>query len=78
LDLLEFRKKNVVYMFPRPQTRRTLLHTIDLVATKRVQVAPLVTHILDGIEKVSESFEITGNKAKYKAMNPAQVRVHPG
>jgi threonine dehydrogenase-like Zn-dependent dehydrogenase len=78
LDLLMFRKKNVVYKFSRPQTPRTLLHTIALVATKRVQVAPLVTHILDGIEKVPDAFEITSNKAKYGALNPAQVVVHTG
>jgi len=78
LDLLLFRKKNVVYKFCRPQTPRTLIHTIALVASKRVQVAPMITHTLDGIEKVPEAFEITSNKAKYGALNPAQVVVHKG
>ena len=50
-------------------------YTIDLVASKRLQLSPLITHILEGLEKVPEAFEITGNKAKYGALNPAQVTV---
>jgi threonine dehydrogenase-like Zn-dependent dehydrogenase len=50
-----------------------LRFAINLVASKRVKLSPLVTHTLDGIEKVPEAFEITGNKAKYGAINPAQV-----
>jgi hypothetical protein len=33
----------------------------------------VVTHVLQGIEKVPEAFEITSHKGKYKAINPAQV-----
>ena len=56
-------------------TRKLSRYTIDLVASKRVQLAPLVTHVLEGLDKVPEAFEITGNKAKYGAINPAQVVV---
>jgi threonine dehydrogenase-like Zn-dependent dehydrogenase len=51
-------------------------YTIDLVASKRLQLAPLITHILEGLDKVPQAFEITGNKAKYGALNPAQVVVY--
>jgi hypothetical protein len=34
----------------------------------------MITHKLEGIDKVRESLEITANKAKYGALNPAQVR----
>ena len=46
---------------------------LDLVASKRVQIEPTVTHVLHGIEKVPEAIEITGNKAKYGAIGPVQV-----
>jgi len=38
---------------------------------------PVITHVLSGIESVPEAFEITGHKAKYKAINPAQVSICP-
>lgn len=56
-------------------TWKHLHYTLDLIASKRVQLAPLVTHTLQGLDKVPEAFEITGNKAKYGAINPAQVIV---
>jgi hypothetical protein len=31
--------------------------------------------VLDGIEQVPKAFEITANKGKYKAINPAQVKM---
>lgn len=47
----------------------------ELVANKHIKIAPLITHILKGLDKVPEAFEITGNKSKYAAINPAQVVV---
>jgi len=52
-----------------------IAYAIDLVASKRVQIEPTVTHVLRGLDKVPEAFEITGNKAKYGAVNPAQIIV---
>lgn len=56
-------------------TRKLAQYAIDLIASKRVQLAPLVTHVLEGLDKIPEAFEITGNKSKYRAINPAQVIV---
>ncbi len=50
-----------------------LEHTVHLVTSGRVRVGPTITHVLDGIESVSQAFEITANKGKYGAINPAQV-----
>ena len=33
----------------------------------------MITHVLPGIDSVPEAFEITANKGKYGAINPAQV-----
>lgn len=67
-------KKRIYYM-GGAHSPRLVPYTIDLVASKRVQPAPAVTHVLKGLDKVPEAFEITGNKAKYGAVSPAQVVV---
>ncbi|MFC1933004.1 zinc-binding dehydrogenase [Chloroflexota bacterium] len=50
-------------------------YAVNLVKSKRVQVAPYITHVLEGLDKVPKAIEITGNKTKYGAINPAQVVV---
>ena len=36
-----------------------------------------VTHLLRGLESVPQAFDITANKGKYGAINPAQVVLAP-
>jgi threonine dehydrogenase-like Zn-dependent dehydrogenase len=71
VDLL--RERSLRYLFPDISTRAHLEHTVRLVATGRVRLKPTITHILNGIESVPKAFEITANKGKYQAINPAQV-----
>ncbi|MBI2950137.1 MAG: alcohol dehydrogenase catalytic domain-containing protein [Verrucomicrobia bacterium] len=71
IDLL--RERSLRYLFPDISTRAHLEHTVRLVASGRVRLKPVITHTLHGIETVPQAFEITGNKAKYRAINPAQV-----
>jgi threonine dehydrogenase-like Zn-dependent dehydrogenase len=66
-------KKGLRIIGRRYPSRKMINYAMDLVASKRVQIEPTVTHVLRGIEKVPEAFEISGNKAKYGAINPAQV-----
>lgn len=73
LSLADFRSKCVDLIFPRLTTFRMLDHAVFLLSNKLINIKPLITHILKGIDKVPESFEITGNKSKYKAINSAQV-----
>jgi threonine dehydrogenase-like Zn-dependent dehydrogenase len=70
VDLL--RERSLRYVFPDISTLEHLEHTVRLVAGGRVRL-PAVTHMLEGIEAVPQAFEITANKGKYKAINPAQV-----
>ncbi len=42
-------------------------------ASGMVRIKPTITHVLEGIESVPRAFEITANKGKYAAINPAQV-----
>ncbi|HLN29791.1 MAG TPA: zinc-binding dehydrogenase [Gemmataceae bacterium] len=75
IDLL--RERSLRYMFPDISTQAHLEHTVRLVASGRVRLAPTITHILNGIESVPRAFEITANKAAHKAINPAQVMMRP-
>ncbi|MBN9119737.1 MAG: zinc-binding dehydrogenase [Planctomycetes bacterium] len=71
IDLL--RERSLRYLFPDISTLGHLEHTVRLVASGRVRLKPTITHVLSGIGAVPQAFEITANKGKYKAINPAQV-----
>jgi threonine dehydrogenase-like Zn-dependent dehydrogenase len=73
MDISPFNQSGIMYRGLGASTRRLAQYSVDLVASKRVQLAPLVNHILKGIENIPEAIEITANKAKYKTVNPAQV-----
>ena len=70
------RERSLRYLFPDISTPQHLEHTVRLVASGRVELRSTITHVLSGIESVPQAFDITANKGKYKAINPAQVRIH--
>ncbi|MBP3956410.1 zinc-binding dehydrogenase [Gemmata sp. G18] len=67
------RERSLRYLFPDISTLGHLEHTVRLVASGRVRLKPTITHVLSGIGAVPRAFEITAQKGKYKAINPAQV-----
>lgn len=71
VDLL--RERSLRYLFPDISTQAHLEHTVRLVASGRVHLNSTITHMLDGLESVPQAFEITANKGKFQAINPAQV-----
>src|SRR5262249_37974650 len=71
VDLL--RERSLRYLFPDISTRAHLEHTVRLASSGRVLLKPTITHLLEGIEAVPQAFEITANKGRYRAINPAQV-----
>ena len=73
MDIDKLRERSLRYLFPDISTVEHLEHTVRLVATGRVRLKPVIRHVLTGIESVPKAFEITANKGKYKAINPAQV-----
>jgi threonine dehydrogenase-like Zn-dependent dehydrogenase len=73
LDVDRLRERSLRYLFPDISTLEHLQYTVRLVATGRVRIKPTITHVLKGIEAVPEAFEITANKGKHRAVNPAQV-----
>jgi threonine dehydrogenase-like Zn-dependent dehydrogenase len=76
LNIDSLRERSLRYIFPDISTLAHLEHTVRLVACGRVRVKPTITHVLPGIESVAQAFEITANKGKHRAINPAQVMVH--
>lgn len=73
VDVDFLRERSIRWVFPDISTRGHLEYTVHVVASGLVQVKPTITHILHGIESVPRAFEITANKGKFKAINPAQV-----
>jgi threonine dehydrogenase-like Zn-dependent dehydrogenase len=67
------RERSLRYLFPDISTQAHLEHTVRLAATGRVRLKETITHVLSGIESVPKAFEITANKGKFQAINPAQV-----
>jgi len=73
IDIDVLRERSLRYLFPDISTPQHLEHTVKLVASGRVCVKSTITHILPRLESVPQAFDITANKNKYKAINPAQV-----
>jgi threonine dehydrogenase-like Zn-dependent dehydrogenase len=73
LDVDLLRERSLRFLFPDISTLAHLEHTVQLVASGRVRLKPTITHVLHGLEAVPQAFEITANKGKYQAINPAQV-----
>jgi threonine dehydrogenase-like Zn-dependent dehydrogenase len=73
LDVDLLRERSLRYLFPDISTHAHLAHTVRLAASGRVQLRPTITHVLDGLESVPQAFEITANKSRFGAINPAQV-----
>jgi len=71
IDLL--RERSLRYLFPDISTQGHLAHTVRLVASGWIRLQPTITHVLSGIDAVPRAFEITANKGKHGAINPAQV-----
>ena len=76
LDVDLLRERSLRYLFPDISTQAHLEHTVRLVASGRVRLQPMITHVLSGINSVPQAFEITSNKGQFKAINPAQVMMH--
>jgi len=76
LDFNLLRSKRVTYLFPQElASPKEMVLAARLLAQKRIQIDLMITHKLEGIEKIPEALEITGNKPKFGALNPAQVRI---
>ena len=78
IDVDGLRERSLRVLFPDISTYGHLEHTVRLVASGQIRLGPMITHVLHGIEAVPEAFEITANKSRYGAINPAQVMMEAG
>jgi threonine dehydrogenase-like Zn-dependent dehydrogenase len=78
LPYAEFRPRSLRFLFPSMLDRRLFEKTVALVASGQVDLKPMITHVLDGIEAVPEAFALTAAKATHGLVNPAQVVVSRG
>ncbi|TAK29621.1 MAG: Zn-dependent alcohol dehydrogenase [Chloroflexota bacterium] len=69
------RVKSIRLIFPGIGSRRLMEHTMRMLAAGQLSVKPMLTHVVKGLDKVPEAIEITVNKAKYGAINPAQIEL---
>jgi threonine dehydrogenase-like Zn-dependent dehydrogenase len=75
LDFNFLRSKRVTYPFPQELAQpKDMVLAARLVAQKWIHIDSMITHKLEGIKKIRDALDITGNKQKYSALNPAQVR----
>lgn len=71
-DMRTYGKKLIMPVFT---TLKHMEHGANLILSGNVKIAPLITSHLSGIDKVPQSFQITGNKAESKSIAPAQVHI---
>ena len=75
LPYAEFRPRSLRFLFPSMLDRHLFETTVALVATGRVDLKPMITHVLDGLDQVPQAFALTADKARHGLINPAQVVV---
>ena len=75
LDLSALLHRSVEYRSRWLYSQKEVEWAVELVASKKAQLEPLVTHFVEGIEQAVEAMEITMHKKKYGAINPAQIVV---
>ena len=78
MDIDGLRERSLRLLFPDISTYAHLEHTVRLAAGGQVRLKPMITHVLQGLESVPQAFEITANKGKYGAINPAQAVLEAG
>jgi threonine dehydrogenase-like Zn-dependent dehydrogenase len=70
-----FRFRSIRYRFPSILSQKLFDATVGLVASGKVQLAPLIDTVLGGIESLPEAIKRTANKKQYGLINPAQIRI---
>lgn len=74
-----FRFRGIRYLFPSLMSEAIFQRTLAWLGDGLIDVRPMVTHVLSGLENVPEAFRLTARKSEYGLVNPAQVLVwNPG
>jgi threonine dehydrogenase-like Zn-dependent dehydrogenase len=75
LDFIKWRSRSVDLVFPGLADLRHLYTAAQMTAQGRLQIEPLISHVVWGIEQAPLAFEITSHKDRFGATGPCQIVV---
>jgi threonine dehydrogenase-like Zn-dependent dehydrogenase len=75
LDFLQWRMRSIALIFPGTANISHLATTALMTVQGRLQIDPLISHAVWGLEHAPLAFEITAGKARYGATGPCQIVV---
>ena len=75
IDFIKWRTRSVELIFPQIADLSHLSTAALMVAQGRLQIDPLVSHAVWGLQNAPLAFEITAEKARYGATGPCQIVV---
>jgi threonine dehydrogenase-like Zn-dependent dehydrogenase len=70
-----FRHRALRFRFPVLVDRSVLRETVDLMASGRLRVEESLSHVLDGLAALPQAIDITAEKGRHRATNPAVLRL---
>lgn len=70
---MRYYAKNLV--MPTMTTVTHMAQAARLISSGQLQLKPIITHSVNGLDKVPEAFEITANKGERGSIMPAQVNI---
>jgi hypothetical protein len=75
IDFIKWRTRSIELIFPQIADLSHLSTAALMVAQRRLQIDPLISHAVWGLEHAPLAFEITADKAHYGATGPCQIVV---
>lgn len=70
-----FRHRALRFTFPVLVDRSVLEETVELMATGRLRVSEAISHVLPGLDALPQAIEITAEKGRHRATNPAVLEL---
>jgi len=75
VDLIRWRQKSLRMIFPMMADPGHLETTVRMIASGKLKIDPLVSHVVWGLEQTPLAIEITAQKGRFGATGPAQIVV---
>jgi threonine dehydrogenase-like Zn-dependent dehydrogenase len=75
LDFVAWRSRSIALVFPGLGDLRHLATAAQMTAQGRLQMEPLISHVVRGLEQAPPAFEITAEKGRFGATGPCQIVV---
>jgi threonine dehydrogenase-like Zn-dependent dehydrogenase len=75
IDFIKWRARSIELIFPQIADLSHLSTAALMVAQGRLQIDPLISHAVWGLEHAPRAFQITAEKARFGATGPCQVVV---